>query len=648
MTYPIEDVLDWVASHPGTGLNASHVPGANNAELATLATLGHLCGKALAILAPALADADARLAFCHGNQAVSEWFTGQHCPTPPTETTAAFISLLQSDSEDCLAVLYSQLVAPARRRTLGTFFTRPLEVERMVTGWSENAPAPATVIDIGAGVGIYTISAAHRWPGATVHAIDVNPVTLGLLALRLASTSKHQDDTGTKTLGQSAHGTSVSALSAGTGCNPDEATATQATNSGASTPNTVQLVLDDYVEWATENWRSLPAPRLVLGNPPYTRMQLLPPTVREYLHERSGGLVGRRASLAVLMTAITVTLLEAEDGLCLLLPAQWLESDYAVGLRSWLWYATRRRVELRLFSSALFEDAQIDAVSLLIGPEHDTTQPLRVGTNDNDLKAYDRTGLNPREWRSMFDHRADSQSTGKSPQASAKPTTQAPATSSPTASNRKGRTTLADLATIRRGVATGANWFFVLSEAERDQLGIPYDFVRPLIRRLRDTVIDTDVDRKWQHLIGTARRQGSTDTTVAKMAWLLFTGPHPTDAALKDYIKAGEKNGAARPFLCNQRPCWYDLTPQVHDVDVAVSPMSKGTFRVLEAPEGAAVLNNLYGLVWRENLSATKRARTLAFLRSPAGQDAIQRSARSQANGLLKIEPKAFGAIIVY
>lgn len=450
MTDPLEDVLTWVKSHPGTGLRDTDVPGASASELAALATLGRLCGQARTHLHPHLKTADALHHYFHGNQRVTDWFTGSTSPKAPDDVRDALIRLLAADGEDGLAHLYSKLVAPARRRTLGTFFTRALEVDRMISGWSEQASAPATVIDVGAGagVGIYTMSAAQEWPEATVHAIDINPVTLGLLALRLANDTQPVDASGTNA--------------------------------------TVHLVLDDYIGWATANWASLPSPRLVLGNPPYTRMQLLPKAMREDLYEQAEGLLGRRASLAVLITAITVTLLEDDDGLCLLLPAQWLESDYAVGLRAWLWNATRRRIDLRLFSSSLFDDAQVDAVSLLIGPDNGTAQPLHVATNDDEFASTDRTAANPVEWRSLFGAASRAAQT-RTAQAAA-PRVRAVTTS---ATANQAPTTLTDVAVVHRGVATGANWFFVLSEADRDELAIPLDYVRPLMRRLRDANSET-------------------------------------------------------------------------------------------------------------------------------------------------------------
>lgn len=68
----------------------------------------------------------------------------------------------------------------------GTFFTSRVLVKHMLTtGQRLIGQAPDVVVDPGAGVGAFSLAAASRWPGARVIAVDINLVTLGLLAARL-------------------------------------------------------------------------------------------------------------------------------------------------------------------------------------------------------------------------------------------------------------------------------------------------------------------------------------------------------------------------------------------------------------------------------------------------------------------------------
>src|SRR5690606_24104156 len=109
-------------------------------------------------------------------------------PDPPASALAEFRASLEIGPDSALARLYTSVVRREHRRRLGTFFTPAEEVRRILTLWDEiEADPPDTVIDVGAGVGVFTADAARNWPGWSVFAVDVNPATLWLLAVRLFS-----------------------------------------------------------------------------------------------------------------------------------------------------------------------------------------------------------------------------------------------------------------------------------------------------------------------------------------------------------------------------------------------------------------------------------------------------------------------------
>src|SRR5207244_10384295 len=58
-------------------------------------------------------------------------------------------------------------------------------------------------------------------------------------------------------------------------------------------------------------------------------------------------------------------------------------------------------------------------------------------------------------------------------------------------------TTFGDLFTIKRGLATGDNRFFILPRAEAARRGIPEQYLRPVLpnpRQLPEVVIETETD----------------------------------------------------------------------------------------------------------------------------------------------------------
>jgi len=504
---------------------------------------------------------------------LARWLDG---PRAPTAVIEAARTLLHSRREEGLASLYARLVSAKSRRTLGTFFTAPPEMNWMVERWADLHGAPSTVVDVGAGVGIFTAAAARRWPDARVWAVDVNPITLGLLALRVQLDFPIQA-------------------------------------SDSSTPG-VRLVLEDFTRWMLSGWGGLGARRLILGNPPYTRLQLLAQDQRTRLLEVAGGLCGSRSSLSAIITAQSLLALGEDDGLCLLLPAQWLESDYAAGLREKLWRSRHRRVEMRLFDQDPFEDATVDAVALIVGPREAAPQPIvfTVSGGNDERVLTDRMST-PREFRSLF--RAATRSDQSHPDT----------------------TVLAKALTVRRGLATGANAFFTVTAEEADERGLPKSALRPLIRRLFN--LPDKVDSAVLEEIPPTRR------------WLLLSASEEmvaSDPVLRRYIKEAEvEHGLDRRHLCAQRSVWYDLRREIQTPELIIGQSTQDTFRIVENPARAAILNNLYGLTWNERVPTERRVELLGWLRSDNGQAAIRSASRQQASGLHKIEPRALSQLAI-
>jgi predicted RNA methylase len=569
----IEEALSWAFASKANPISARVVPGGSLAERQALSAVGTLIGKCY----PSLADHDLPAA-------IREWMADG--PSPPVSLVENLRELVLGDPDVHLAELYAGVVASANRRVLGTFFTPREHATRMVELWSKSEDPPSQVVDVGAGVGVFTALALRQWPSASVAAIDVNPVTLGLLAARLAQA------------------TGISAA-------PEHAALGR-----------VDLVIDDFSSWLPRQPPALAGGRLILGNPPYTRWQLIPRQQRERLIAAADGLVDRRSSLAALLTAVSLRHLGPSDGLCFLLPALWLETDYAAPLRRKLLETKRRPTEIHLIDSRLFPDAQVDAVVLVIGRERDEASAPLI---------FSRWGEEPREvsrdrpadnWRAAISARTVLPAG----------TARAHAALSAVVRSRS----LSDLAVVRRGCATGANAFFVLSERERIGADLDPRFLAPAIQRLK----------LFGESVSAADLKELPDTEAR---WLLMVTREDRagDAELDQFISAAETDGTyPKRELCKRRKHWFDLCHDVFVPDLVIGPMSRRTndeeeayFRVVRNAAGAAITNNLYGIKWLAQTSLADREKTTLWLRSKVGQQAIREVSRQQASGLIKLEP---------
>lgn len=554
----LDAALTWLRSSQATPIPADWVPGAVDHERVALGLLGAVARHALGDRLPRPWPA-----------AVQSWLDAADKVLIPGDVVEEIDKCLVLTPDAALANLYANLVASERRRVLGTFFTPSVEVGPMLEMWDAYEAAPSHVVDVGAGVGVFTAGAAQRWGSSRVSAIDVNPITLGLLGARMA-----QGDV-------------------------------------AECASRVDLVLADFTAWLPTLGRTRSERRLILGNPPYTRSQLIPPELRSRLAEETADLCGARASLSAYISALALLHLGSNDGMCLLLPAQWLESEYARKLRRHLLELSNRRVELRLVNSTWFEDVTVDAVVLLVGTERPEPQPFVIANwGDRHGRSVDREQATVGGWRRWFEGDFE------------RPAVHA------------GLRYLRDVARLRRGTATGANEFFLLSDDLVASHGVPTSALMPAVRRL--ATFDKTVT---QHRFNT---QPSNERR-----WLLKVTPDDAEnEGVAMYLEYGKRARFHERHLCATRAGeWYDLEHDLFVPDVIITSMTRDKIRIVENEVHAAITNNLYGWVWNDDVPRKTRTAILGWLRGDDGQAAIFAKCRRQGDGLAKVEPKALAGL---
>lgn len=480
---------------------------------------------------------------------------------------AALEPLLQG-VDDPLAMVYENLVKGENRRHLGTFFTPQPIVDHMAKTVTSLSGAPESVVDPGAGVGAFTLTAIEEWPDAVVHSIDVNAVTLGLLAARCAQ------------------------------------------------PERLSLHPCDYVSWAAQTLPTL-AQTVVLGNPPYTRHQLMSQDEKTRLLKASAPLVSSGlAGLSAYFLAVTLRHLPADGTLAFLLPATWNEANYGAPLREWLWAQHRRSVDLQFFPSdtTVFPGTQVTAMMLFVGPVEVSNRSFALrgatvgATNKVSIvradEYPDRRGTPPDRWTAPQTH--------------------------PVCRTTERTVALEVAVRLRRGAATGANHFFFLTDDERERWSLGEDSLRRAV--VKAAHLDTDfIDVAAHDRLRKAGRRG----------WLLRAEREDVErsAELSAYIAWGEEQGLHRRYLTGIRDCWFDVE-EVPAAQILLAPVGHQKHTVLLNEAQVLHSNSLYGMTPRDGLWQT--AATIAtWLRAEDGQDALKSISRRYSGGSLKIEPKA-------
>lgn len=555
----IKDLLSWCRQQKVAPVSQSAVPGPNSAERSQLAALG---GVAKALSTRAATNADAL------PPTVKAWM--EQAPKLPDRLATRLEDLLRDSNPDPLAEAYQRIVSGPRRRALGTFFTPASVSSYMKNLVLLKGLSPDVVADPGAGVGAFSDSALKVWDSSKVHAVDVNAVTLGLLAARPALLQE---------LGS-------------------------------------RLFLHhvDFLAWISQQWPSQMGSGLIWGNPPYTRHQELSTEAKKLAREATGGLMpGARAGLSTYFLAASLLALRDHDALCLLLPANWLESDYAQPIRRHLWSLTSRQIELHMFprSLQLFPAARVSAMVLWVSPlnsaephfvAHDLIEDLAGFRNHGSLK-WDRKLNLP---STFVAERIRMQR------------------------NDLDRPTvpLGQIAVVRRGIATGANKFFLRTDAEVAEL--PVGAYLPAATRLRDLPSDT-LDESAHEALGKAGGR----------RWILRLREEDIkEPSIGHLVADGELNSMHKRYLCQARKFWYVLETMPVP-DLLIGPMGKDRFRIVSNPVGALPTNTLYAIRLRERPALKSKVELLAsWLRSAEGQWALSSAARQHGLGVLKLEPR--------
>jgi len=367
---------------------------------------------------------------------------------------------------------------------------------------------------------------------------------------------------------------------------------------------------------------------LLCANPPYVRHHHLAADRKRALQSRIASELGLRMSglsgLYVYFTLLADPILEPGAVAAWLIPSEFLVVNYGAPLREYL----RTRVTLlELFQfdpeEVQFDDALVSSCVLIYRktpPPADHTALFRYGTNLEEGGKEQRVPIRELAAQSRWH---------VSPSVAADALSTQPLT-------------IADLFTVRRGIATGANDFFVLTRDNCMARELSAKALRPVLtspKQLPEDVIESDED-------GIPR--------VPDPRFLLDCPLRPSEVARLHpatwaYIEHGREQGVAEGYLCRSREPWY-AQEQRPPARFLVSYMGRSTlnrdapFRFFLNRSQATATNGflcLYPKPVLERALAGHPEREIELLQLLNGIDAatLRRNGRSYGGGLHKVEP---------
>ncbi|MCB9862526.1 MAG: N-6 DNA methylase [Phycisphaerales bacterium] len=358
-----------------------------------------------------------------------------------------------------------------------------------------------------------------------------------------------------------------------------------------------------------------------VANPPYVRHHSL--RYDEATYRRFDALVGERISrMTNLYGLFLLRIWErlADDGrAAVIVPAEWLNADFGRPLKRFL--LSENAIDGVVFfedDALVFDGALTTAVILLLRRGRRNAEPIRTAVLQDaaalsqlrfdNMRAVDAATLDPaRKWSNLL---ANPGSDRESPEATG---------------------TLADVAICMRGIATGANDYFTLTEPQRIEAGLDMSDLKPCITKANHAPTNDFGSSDLEKL-----------RAAAQKAWLLDPR-EPVCEAVERYLARGRARGIHERYLPSHRPVWY--RPEKRAAAPIWAPVFvRGRFRFIRNSARAMNLTAFHGLYPRR-ADLLSIDLLLEYLWSDAAQRAISAQSRIYGGGLRKLEPRDVLAI---
>jgi hypothetical protein len=373
---------------------------------------------------------------------------------------------------------------------------------------------------------------------------------------------------------------------------------------------------------------------LLVTNPPYVRHHHLGRVQKERLQalvrDRLGIRISGLAGLYCYFLLLADSWLE-EGGLSVwLIPSEFMDVNYGTAVKEYL--TTRvRLLHLHRFcpSDVQFDDALVSSTIVVFEKEKPTGHEVVFSLSGSFVKPTKSVAV---QHESLC---------------ASEKWTRYTAGGDPEANRTEGDILFGDLFRIQRGLATGNNRFFILPRAEATTLGLPDEFLRPILpapRQLPDRVIEANTD-------GFPLLDPQLTLLDCRLPEPEIKKHHP---GLWRYLEIGKRQGIHKSYLTSRRSPWYSQenrpAPPFLCTYMGREGNGRKPFRFLWN-KSQATAHNVYLLLYPRGVlqkmlrrDPSLNATVFAALQA-LDTETITGSGRVYGGGLYKLEPKELANI---
>ncbi len=283
----------------------------------------------------------------------------------------------------------------------------------------------------------------------------------------------------------------------------------------------------------------------IVANPPYIRHHRISLATKEKLKrlslESTGKVLDGRAGLHIYFLIRSLTLLEDGGRLAFIMPADTCEGKFADDL--WNWISRNYCLDAVVtFAPQASPFPNVDTNPLVFFIRNDKptgkfTWAKCCKSETDAFKLWVRSGFSvnsPNIFKSFVRDLTEGLQTGFS---------------RPPMTEKPSKYVLGDFVQVVRGVATGANDFFFLTDEKVEALGIPKTYFVQAVGRTRDI----STEEVTQETLAVLREKGRPTLLLSLSSDPFENYPE----SLKKYLLHGEKLGLPQRPLISQRKPWY-------------------------------------------------------------------------------------------